>query len=637
MNQQAPEPRLTDNSNFLPAHRSNTRLFNTLLAARGAYGGGKSTVDRWSRAAIGIDLAAVAGGVVVQWVFRQRPDENLGRAALRTTAEAVAATGASGAVIGAIQEAYELQGGWRSTAASAAAVGALAGQREWDRRRREVLLDDQGLERSEISGARSLAMGVGVAVGTTLIGKLESVIAGRATHAGARFLPGGEALWRPLGHAASIAILLSGARAGAQRVFGMIEGQQFAVEPAIDVPPLQPEVSGGPGSPIDFRTLSKMGRRFVWTLRTPAIIEQVTGEAAAATPIRVYVGLNSASTEESRVSLAMSELERTGAFDRSWLMITTPTGTGYGNYAAAGTLELLSKGDCANVVMQYAARPSPISLDRVSEGRSQVRMLVDAIKAKLEERLPAHRPKVVMFGESLGAWSSQDAFLGQGSQGLIDAGVDYAIWIGTPMESKWKDQVLGSDRSDSDRRTIGVFNDISEWAALDPSIRDAIRFVMITHYNDGVAVFGPALAVQAPQWLADPDKRPPTVPRSQRWIPITSFVQGLIDNKNAARVVPGVFAADGHDYRADLVPFFNSVLGFGASDHSMAAMVAALERGESNRTRWITERGKVGESMAAVILDKVRDMDPEGFSAAVAAVERYFVDEGLRDSDHTSE
>jgi uncharacterized membrane protein len=339
------------------------------------------------------------------------------------------------------------------------------------------------------------------------------------------------------------------------------------------------------------------------------------------------VGLQSAETEEERVALAIDELERTGAFDRSWLMITTPTGTGYGNYAAAGTLEFLSLGDCANIVMQYGARPSPISLDRVSEGRKQARMLVDAIKERLDARPPEQRPAVVLFGESLGAWSSQDAFIGQGTQGLVDAGIDYAIWIGTPMESKWKEQVLRDVRPDVDPSLLGVFNDIGEWEALSATERDRIRYVMITHYNDGVAVFGPGLAVQAPSWLGDPDTRPPTVPKSQRWIPITTFVQALIDNKNAARVEPGVFNADGHDYRADLVPFFNALLGFGASKERQAAIVTALETEEARRTRWINERGKVGESMAAIVLDKVREQNPEAFTAAVSGVERDFIAE----------
>ncbi len=604
-----------------------------LLASGGAETATRADVERWSRAAIATDLAAAAGGLGLRWLLRQKPGEKLTRATLRTTSQAVAVTGAAGAAIGVIQEAYDLEVSWRSAMTSSAIAGAVAAEREWDRRRREALLEEQGMRVSEISPSKSYAMGVGISIGATLVGKLESTIAERVTHGASRFLPGGELLWRPVGHAASLGVLLSGVRAASQRVFRMIEGQQFAVEPAIDVPPLQPEVSGGPGSSVDFRTLSKMGRRFVWTLRTPDIIQTVTGEPAVATPIRVYVGLESAATEEERVALAVEELERTGAFDRAWLMITTPTGTGYGNYAAAGTLEFLTRGDCANVVMQYAARPSPISLDRVSDGRSQVRMLVDAIKAKLDQRPGSRRPRVMMFGESLGAWSSQDAFMGQGSQGLIDAGIDHAIWIGTPMESKWKDQVLGPDRSELDATTIGVFNDISEWRALDASARKDIRYVMITHYNDGVAVFGPPLAVQAPEWLADPDARPPTVPRSQRWIPVTSFVQGLIDNKNAARVVPGVFAAEGHDYRADLVPFFDAVLGFGVSEERKTAIVRALETEESRRTRWIKARGKVGESMASVILDKVRDQDPEVFAAAVRAVGQDFVAEDFQDTD----
>jgi hypothetical protein len=158
---------------------------------------------------------------------------------------------------------------------------------------------------------------------------------------------------------------------------------------------------------------------------------------------------------------------------------------------------------------------------------------------------------------------------------------------------------------------------------------------MITHYNDGVAVFGPGLAAQAPDWLGDPETRPPTVPKSQRWIPVTTFIQALIDNKNAARGVPGVFDADGHDYRADLVPFFNAVLGFGVSPERQEAIVAALETEESRRTRWITERGEVGESMAAVILDKVREQDPEAFAAAVSGVERDFVAEFDRNGNGT--
>jgi uncharacterized membrane protein len=522
--------------------------------------------------------------------------------------------------MGGIQHGAGLRPGWKPAVAAAAVTGLTAAQREWHRRRSEAVLEHQGLEPSEITGVKAVGMGAGVAVGSWLLGALEGGIASRVAGGAARILPGSAPVWRPAGHAVSLGLILLGLRAAARQAFGVVEGKEFAVEPAIDVRPLESEVSGGPGSLVEFRSLAKMGRRFVWTRRTPRIIESVLGEQAAAEPIRVYIGLRSAPTTEERVALAVAELERTGAFDRSWLMLTTPTGTGYANYAAAGALELLTRGDCANVAMQYAARPSPISLDRVAEGRKQARLLVDAIKAKLDARPPEKRPKVVLFGESLGAWSSQDAFIDQGTQGLADAGIDYAVWIGTPNQSKWKEQVLRDSRPDVDRALVGVFNDIGEWEALPPAEREPIRYVMITHHNDGVAYFGASVAVQAPEWLGDPEARPPSVPRSQRWIPVTSFVQGLIDTKNAARVVPGVFDADGHDYRGDLVPFFNALLGLGADEERQAQIVAALEAEELRRTRWIKERGKVGESMAATIVDKVREEYPEVFEEAMRAV-----------------
>ena len=55
-----------------------------------------------------------------------------------------------------------------------------------------------------------------------------------------------------------------------------------------------------------------------------------------------------------------------------------------------------------------------------------------------------------------------------GTQGLVDTGIDHAIWIGTPHFSKWKEQVLFDGRPDVDRNIVRVFNNISEWHALDP-------------------------------------------------------------------------------------------------------------------------------------------------------------------------
>ena len=178
-------------------------------------------------------------------------------------------------------------------------------------------------------------------------------------------------------------------------------------------------------------------------------------EDVAVPPIRVYAGLACAETEEERVALVIDDLERTGAFDRSWLLVASPTGTGYVNYAAVTALELLARGDCATVAMQYAARPSVLSLDRVHEGRAQARMLLDALQVRLARIPEERRPKFLLFGESLGAWTSQDPFVDRGTQGLVDTGIDHAIWIGTPHFSKWKEQVLFDGRPDVDGRSCG--------------------------------------------------------------------------------------------------------------------------------------------------------------------------------------
>ena len=267
-------------------------------------------------------------------------------------------------------------------------------------------------------------------------------------------------------------------------------------------------------------------------------------------------------------------------------------------------LEFLTRGDCATAAMQYSARPSPLSLDRVAEGRKHMGMLAAALRDRLERCPAGRRPKVVLFGESLGAWTSQDAFVDQGTQGLVDAGFDHAIWIGTPHFSKWKERVLYDDRPDVDRGLIGVFDHISELEALDPAARARLRYVMITHDNDGVGAFGPELAIQAPEWLGDPQTRAATVPKGMRWTPVTGFFQVLMDMKNAANVVPGVFAATGHDYRADLLPFFHAVLGLEATPEQLKSIGAWLEARESMQSRWMKEHGVADKSLAATVLEQ---------------------------------
>jgi uncharacterized membrane protein len=332
--------------------------------------------------------------------------------------------------------------------------------------------------------------------------------------------------------------------------------------------------------------MGREGRRHARTVLPVSVIENIMGEPAKA-PIRVFVGLDSAPSREERIRLAISEMERTGAFDRNLIIVASPTGTGYVNYVAIESAEYFTRGDCATVTVQYSKRPSPVSLDRVWLGRKQFRMLLAAIRRRLYRMMPEDRPKLVVFGESLGAHTSQDAFLDAGTQGLRDAGIDRALWIGTPGISKWKQQLWTGDRLDVEEAIIGEFDNFGVIESLDDEARESLRYFFLTHGNDGVGHFAPELLVQQPDWLGEAETRPPGVPKSQKWITPTTFIQTLIDMKNAMNVTPGEFDANGHDYRADLARFVREAYGLGCSEEQMEQVEAALRRYEVLRQGWL--------------------------------------------------
>ena len=68
------------------------------------------------------------------------------------------------------------------------------------------------------------------------------------------------------------------------------------------------------------------------------------GEPAVAHPIRTYVGFNTAPLYTTgRAELALAELERTGAFDRSYLLLISPTGTGWVDQTVVEAAEFLAR------------------------------------------------------------------------------------------------------------------------------------------------------------------------------------------------------------------------------------------------------------------------------------------------------
>ena len=189
------------------------------------------------------------------------------------------------------------------------------------------------------------------------------------------------------------------------------------------VQPTSPLRSGSPESLVPWDTLGYEGRNFAGGGPTVAQIQDFAGAGTAVEePIRVYAGLQSADGQEAQAQLAVDELERTGAFDRSVLAVVTVTGTGWVDPVAAASLEYMHHGDTAIVGTQYSYLPSWISflvdLDKAEENG---RVLVDAVTQRWEQLPEATRPELLIYGISLGSYGSEHAYVGSDPAASVDA------------------------------------------------------------------------------------------------------------------------------------------------------------------------------------------------------------------------
>jgi uncharacterized membrane protein len=358
-----------------------------------------------------------------------------------------------------------------------------------------------------------------------------------------------------LGRAGNAALWSAGAAWLYNAGVGYIGRANERVEPGYTVPPTSNLVSGSPDSQSPFEDLGQQGRRYVTDVVTPDLIQEVLHEPAMAHPIRVFVGYNSEPLYPAgRAELALEELERTGAFDRSYLLLVSPTGTGWVDQTMIESAEFLTRGDIATCAIQYGRFPSFLCVQKVHLGRSQFRLLVWGVKQRLASMPPDKRPKVLVFGESLGAWSSSDVVMYQGIQGFDHYGIDRALWFGLPGLAKWSRNGMARGASDLvPEGTVGVFDQHEQLAALDDAARQRLRAVVLMHDNDPIGALSPELIVRRPPWLGR--ERGRGVPEGMSWIPLITFWQTGVDAMNAMVTVPGEFGSFGHDYRADTARF----------------------------------------------------------------------------------
>lgn len=311
------------------------------------------------------------------------------------------------------------------------------------------------------------------------------------------------------------------------------------------VQPQQPERSGSPTSLAKWETLGFEGRWFVSHGPTASRITSVTGRPAKE-PIRAYVGLESGEGDEEPAELAVAELERTGAFDRKALVVVTTTGTGWVNSLAAGAIEYMYDGDTAMVATQYSYLPSVLSFlaDR-NKAAAAGKDLFDAVYQHWSARPPQVRPKLLVYGESLGSQGSEAAF-----DGLADlrAKVDGALWVGPPNSNRlWQQFVARRDPGSrevqplyADGLVVRFASDSADLARPSTEWRPP-RIAYLQHASDPIVWWSPDLIFSRPDWLSEP--RGSDVSSQMRWWPFVTFWQVAADLTNAQGVT------DGHGHR----------------------------------------------------------------------------------------
>lgn len=307
-------------------------------------------------------------------------------------------------------------------------------------------------------------------------------------------------------------------------------GLDALIEPGIDQPE-DPNKTGSAASLIDWKELGRAGREFVASGPSRKDLEDFLGSSAIE-PIRVYVGLNSAESVEARAALALDELIRVGAFDRSVLIVAVPTGTGWMDPAGMDTLEYLHRGDVATVAMQYSYLTSYISLLVEPDYASAAgRALFSKVYEYWSNLPPDSRPRLYLYGLSLGALSSQQSMR---LHEVIGDPIHGALWVGPPFPSAYWRSLTDERQLDSPawrpRFEDGAFvrfTNHGEALDLDGAEWGPMRLVYLQHASDPVVFFEPTSVYRPPAWMAMP--RGPDVSPELRWYPGVTTLQLLLD------------------------------------------------------------------------------------------------------------
>ncbi|WP_426732373.1 alpha/beta hydrolase [Myxococcus faecalis] len=316
--------------------------------------------------------------------------------------------------------------------------------------------------------------------------------------------------------------------------------------------PRSPLRSGSPDSLVPWETLGRQGRSFV--AQGPSVEELSAFHGAPAKqPIRVYAGYASAPDAEHRAELAVRDLERAGGFERDFLLVVTTTGSGWVVPESVEAFEFLTGGDSAIVSMQYSHLWSWLSvLVDQERAREAGRALFDAVYERWSRLPEDRRPKLFVFGESLGSYGGETAFSGERDLANRTHG---ALFVGPPQfNTLYREFTDQRDAGSPEVEPIYREGRIVRFSRrpgeeIPPALAPwgDSRVLYLLHPSDPITWWSPRLLLRRPDWLREP--RGDDVVGAMVWLPFVTFWQVTADLPLGMAVPPGY----GHVYTGEHV------------------------------------------------------------------------------------
>jgi uncharacterized membrane protein len=235
-------------------------------------------------------------------------------------------------------------------------------------------------------------------------------------------------------------------------------------------------------------------------------------------------------------------------------------------------------GKTAIASMQYSYLPSALCL--IAEtGRAEEagRTLFETVSGYWSTLEPEHRPRLVVFAQSLGTMGATAAF---SSVGDLTARTDGALFSGPPYATALWRRIISQRASGSTER-LPVYGDgrtvvfAGSAADLTPAQRSPQppRVVFLQHASDPVVWWSPDLVLRQPDWLQESHGQ--DVIAAMHWYPVVTFWQ--VTGDLLISVDPP--AGHGHHYGPEVPVAWAAILHPPGWTDSQTVVLSAQESG----------------------------------------------------------